>query len=72
MTPRRDATCTRYLTDGLHDGPSPVTAGIGWISRVQSNGVNIKGINIKHIDINGSHIHIVDIKRTTIYGAQVR
>jgi hypothetical protein len=67
MTPRRDATCTRYLTDGLHDGPAPVTAGIGWISRVQSNDVNIK-----RIDINGSHIRIVDIKRTTIYGAQLR
>ena len=67
MTPRRDATCSPYLTDGLNDGPGPVTAGIGWISRVQSNDVNIK-----RIDINGSHIHIVDIKRTKIYGAQLR
>ena len=67
MTPRRDATCTPYLTDGPHDGPGPVTTGIGWVSRTQFNGVHIK-----RIDINGSHIHIVDIKRTTIYGAQLR
>ena len=67
MAPRCDATCSPYRTDGPHDGPGPVTTGLGWVSRIQSNGVHIK-----HIDISDSHIRIVDIKRTKIYGAHLR